>query len=107
MTSYTTCPMSVKGLTGYALQRDHKGTVKFFADVHGIRLLPYADADKLAVRLNNLLPNMGPEHDWVEREGARSNSRKPIGHRPHALYCPTGRHDTGYSKVSAAGHYLS
>ena len=94
---YTTCPMSIKEATGYALQRTLNGEVKYFGDVHGIRLFPHAQAEELVRTLGSLLPLTGPSREWMERDGARANTKKPVSYRPsEAMYCPAGRHDRGY-----------
>lgn len=101
MTKYSACPMSIEGIAGYGLQRDHQGTVKYWGDSLGIRLFPYAQAERLAERLTELLPVVGPEREWMERPGAHANSKEPIGYRPivGAKYLLSGRHHKGYPET--------
>lgn len=100
MTTYTTCPMSIDGASGYAVQRNHNGTVEYHGSPDdGIRLFPYLIAVEKVRVLAMMLPFISPQREWMERIGARSNSMVPMGFRSMnvAKYCTAGRHNVGYT----------
>ena len=102
MTTYRTCPMSIDGHSGYALQRDHEGTVMFYSGGYeNIKLYSLTVATEMIETLEYFLPLLGPAHHWVERDGAHADSKKPMGYRPMAAarYLPAGRHHKGYPEI--------
>lgn len=96
---YSITPMSVDGTSGYAVTRTVNGTVKYMRwfGMPCVAIMPLATADRVVTGLNSQGGTYVPEQRWVERDGARLDTKKPISHRP-ALYCPGGRHLSRYPK---------
>ena len=94
---YSITPMSVDGTNGYAVTRTVNGTVKYmrWRGIACVAIMPLATADLVVAELT--VGRAIPEQRWVERDGARLDTKKPISRRP-ALYCPEGRHLSRYPK---------
>ena len=105
MTKYRTCPMSINGHSGYALQRDHQGTVLYYSGVWSfIQLFSLQGAAHHVATLESFSPLLGPPNHWIERKGAHADTKKPMGYRPMATarYLPSGRHHKGYPELVVA-----
>lgn len=91
----------------WVLQRSKGGEIRYlerYSRGKGLVNLVYEYGIELVAALNN---GYGPgyvERRWVEREGSRLDSKKPIGIGPMrrpaiTVNLPAGRHDKGYPKV--------
>ena len=92
---------------GWAMKRTKGGEVRYLERYfrgRGLVNFAYEYGIEVVEALNS---GYGPgyvERRWVEREGSRLDSKKPIGIGPMrrpalTVDLPAGRHDKGYPKV--------
>lgn len=79
-TEFSPTPMTVAGVHGYAIRRSRMGTVRYYGSLGVVRIMSYDRAATLITQLCDL-PD-GPDTDWVEREGAHNDSKKPMSGLP-------------------------
>ena len=91
----------------WVLQRSKGGEIRYlerYFQGKGFVNFAYEHGTAIASSLND---GYGPAYDerrWIEREGSRLDSKKPIGIGPMrrpalTVDLPAGRHDKGYPKV--------